>query len=363
MRIIIFSNSLNNYLNFRLGLIKKLVNENKEIYAVVPNTKNTEKIKKLGVEVINLKLSRHSAFFITELFLIVKIFFIYKKIKPDYALHFTIKPNLYGSIICKLLNIKSINNITGLGTVFLNKKYLRKFYHFLYRYSFKNSYHCFFQNNYDLRYFKKNYLIEKNYSLIPGSGVDIKLYNSLSYPADDNINFLFIGRLIREKGIYEYLEAANQLKKEFNNINFLISGSLDEHNKSNIKKEILDKYINDNTIIYLGYINDIKKVIDKSHAIILPSYREGMSHTLLVGASMSRPLIASNVPGCKELINDNLNGYLFKKKNTYSLINSIKKFIKLNYKEKILMGKKSRLLIERSYDENIVINKYLEYLK
>lgn len=366
MKILFFSNSVKNYLEFRLGLIKKLIENNNEIFIIIPNkkiTKEENNLTSLGVNLIRLDLSRHGSFFLSEIFLFIKIYLIYRKIKPDYALHFTIKPNIYGSIICKILKINCINNITGLGTVFINKKFYKKLYFFLYKLSLKNSYHSFFQNQYDLRYFRKHRMIQNNYSLIPGSGVDIDFYTSNSYPSNNEINFLFIGRLIKEKGIYEYLEAADNIKFKFKNVNFYIAGSYDELNISTIDKKLFNKCRDNKSISYLGYIENIRELIEKNHAIILPSYREGMSHSLLVAGAMSRPMIVSDVPGCKELVNDNFNGFIFKPKNTQSLIESIIKFINLPYDQKKNMGFNSRLIIKEKYDENIVINNYLQYIK
>jgi len=363
MKILLFSNSTNNYLKFRMGLIKKLISMTNDLYIIIPDNEDASFIKSLGINIIKLNLSRHNSSFIKELILMFKIFNIYYKIKPKYALHFTIKPNIYGSIVCKFLNIQSINNITGLGTVFINKKYSINFYYFLYKFALKNNYHTFFQNVYDYRFFKKNKIINKNTSILPGSGVNLKKYKSFFYPSDNEINFLFIGRLIKEKGIFEYLYASRKIKEKFKNVNFYIIGSFDDLNKSSINKKIFNDYLNDKSVIYLGYIDDVETIIEKCHAVILPSFREGMSHSLLVAASMSRPLIASKVPGCKELVKHNLNGYIFESKNKKSLVQAVNNFLKLKNTEKKDMGYQSRVMVEKYYNEDIVIKKYAEIIK
>ena len=157
--------------------------------------------------------------------------------------------------------------------------------------------------------------------------------------------------------------ASRKIKEKFKNVNFYIVGSFDDLNKSSINKKFFNDYLNDKSVIYLGYIDDVETIIEKCHAVILPSFREGMSHSLLVAASMSRPLIASKVPGCKELVKHNLNGYIFESKNKKSLVQAVNNFLKLKNTEKKDMGYQSRVMVEKYYNEDIVIKKYAEIIK
>ena len=363
MKILIFANSYENYFLFRKSLINHLLKKNFSIYVILPTKFKEKKINLGNILPVYIDMKRHGKFFFNELILLYKIYNIYKKIKPDYALHFTIKPNIYGSIACRLNRIKNINNITGLGTVFLNNKQF--FYIYLYKIALKNSYHTFFQNKYDQRYFKIKKIVTGDNSVIPGSGVLINNSRIDKNPNKNEINFLFIGRLIIEKGIHEFLKAAEFIKSQYKykKINFNVVGSLDSASSREINKEYFNKFINKKIINYLGYKDDLNNIISEQHCIILPSYREGMSHSLLMAGNLSKALIVTNVPGCKELVTDNYNGFLCKKKNVYSLVNCIKKFINLNFEDQIKFGTRSRELVKEKFNEKIVIKSYLKMIK
>ncbi len=364
-KILLFANSDSNYVHFRLNLIKKLLKRNYKVYLIVSKDSKFADIINNNLILIKLNLSRHSINFFSEIKLFIQIFFIYKKIRPIYALHFTIKPNIYGSIISRLFHIKSINNITGLGNIFLSKSHFRFLYITLYKLSIKKSYHTFFQNKSDLRYFRYKKIIDSkknNFSIIPGSGIDLNKFQFEKYTDMPNLKFLFIGRLIKQKGIIEFIEAAKYITSKFNNTKFVIAGDFDKDNNSSIDLDYFKNAIKKNYIEYLGYINPIDKIIKSSHVVILPSYREGLSHSLLISAALGRPLIASNTPGCKELIIEGFNGYLVKPRNYSSLIDKILEFIDQTQEKKITMGKNSRMLIEEKFSEIIVIDQYLNYI-
>lgn len=361
-KILLFANSDSNYIHFRMNLIKKLLNLNYQVFLIVSSNAKFKAIENKNLFLINLNFLRHNTNILKEVLLFFKIFFIYKNIKPDFVLHFTIKPNIYGSIVAKILKIKSINNITGLGNVFLSKPKLRFFYLFLYKLSIKKSFHNFFQNQSDLRYFKLKKIINssiKNFSIIPGSGIDFSNYKFHKYPDLDKLNFLYVGRLIKQKGIVEFIEAAQKIKTKFKNCNFIVAGDFDTVNTSSVSIDYFENAIKHKHIEYLGYTNNIKNIIQKSHVIVLPSYREGLSHSLLLSAALGRPLIASYVPGCRELILEEYNGFLVRPKNVDSLIFKLLKFINLSKEEKIIMGNNSRKLVEDKFDERIVIDQYL----
>tara|TARA_B100000963_G_scaffold175469_1_gene152546 strand:- start:9097 stop:10215 length:1119 start_codon:yes stop_codon:yes gene_type:complete len=364
-KILLFANSDSNYIHFRMNLIKKLLNLNYKVFIIVSSRAKFRDIQNKNLFLINLKFSSHNTNFFLEIILLLKIFFIYLKIKPDFVLHFTIKPNIYGSVIAKILKIKSINNITGLGNVFLSKNKLRFFYLFLYKLSIKKSFHNFFQNKSDLRYFRFKKIINSsinNYSIIPGSGIDLSRYTFQKYPDLNKLNFLYVGRLIKQKGIVEFIEAAKQIKSKFKNCNFIVAGDFEKENSSSVSIQYFENAIKNKHIEYLGYINNIKNIIKKCHVIVLPSYREGLSHSLLLSAAIGRPLIASHTPGCRELILEGNNGFLIRSKNVDSLIYKISKFINLSNEKKIIMGNNSRKLVIDKFDERIVIDQYLNYI-
>lgn len=284
---------------------------------------------------------------------------ILKKEKPDIALTYTIKPNIYGSLACSSVGIPVINNVSGLGTTFLWKGWVQKVASMLYQRAFNRSNFIFFQNKDDRALFLQNVKapISKT-GLLPGSGIDLKFYKSAPPNFDRPLRILMIGRLIIDKGVREFWSAADQLIEEFPDLEFLLAGGYDEAHKRSISSEELADLKASRSIQYLGQINDVKAAIADADLIVLPSYREGTPRTLLEGAAMSRPLIATDVPGCREVIDDGVNGFLCEKQNSESLVRKIKLFRSLSLEEKIHMSHASRRLVENRFDQSIVIDEY-----
>jgi glycosyltransferase involved in cell wall biosynthesis len=288
-----------------------------------------------------------------------------KKIKPYAIFNFTIKPVIYGTLAAKLAKgIPVVNTITGLGTAFLSEGLANKVAKLLYKYTFNNSHLIFFQNPDDQKFFKEINIIKKdNTQLIPGSGVDLEKFKPVIKTKSDNIKILFIGRIIADKGIYELIEAASIIKKEYSNITFILLGMVGVKNRTSITKNEVDDWVDNGLIEYISFKDDVRNFISDSDLIVLPSYREGTPKTLLEAASMGRPIIATDVPGCREVVIHEKNGFLCQVKNPESLGNEIKRFIELDYQSKLEMGLKSRELAELKFDINNVNNYYIQSLK
>ena len=364
MKIIIFSKSNWNIYNFRKGLINKLINNGYEIFIISSEDSYKNKLIELGCKIypININNKKINPFF--DFFLLFKIYNLYKKINPSIVLHFNIKPVIYGSFVASLLNIKHINMITGLGTAFISKKLIKQIVKFLYYISMKKSNLVFFQNLDDKDLFIKNKLIKnENTKLIPGSGIDLKYYDYKPYPKSDNIIFLLISRILWDKGIKEFIEAAKLLNSKYDNLTFQLLGPTEKGISSEISLQQIKIWEDNKIISYAGFKNDVRPYIEKSHCVVLPSYREGTPKSLLEGSSMGRPIIATNTTGCREVINDGINGYLCENKDYISLANTMEKFMKLSLEEKIKMGKQGRRKVEKEFDEKIVINLYLDSIK
>ncbi len=249
-------------------------------------------------------------------------------------------------------------NITGIGTSLTNSK-LKHIVSYLYKYTCKKAKIIFFQNHNNHSLFISNKMVDSAKALIiPGSGVNTNRFKPARKTKEDKvIRFLFIGRLMKEKGIEEYLQVAENLTKEYPNIEFQILGSFEEE----IYKDVIKSNKNQR-IKYLGISNDVRNEIKEVDCIVNPSYHEGMSNVLLEGAAMGKPLIASNIPGCKEVIEDGCNGYLFEFKSVESLESKLIQFIELSTKEKALMGENSRNKVKAEFDRNIVINEYMKVI-
>ncbi|MDN5086602.1 glycosyltransferase family 4 protein [Aliarcobacter butzleri] len=359
-KIVICVNTSWNIYNFRLNLARAIKKSGYEVILVAPYDKYSE-ILKQEFEYHDIYISNKGTNPKEDLKTLIEFYKLYKKIKPDIVLNYTIKPNIYGNIACKLLGINTINNISGLGTVFINENLVTKIAKFLYKFSLKTSSKVFFQNNEDKELFVKNKLISKNKcDVLPGSGVDTDKFSPIVYTKEDKIfRFLLIARILWDKGIAEYVEAAEELKNKYQNIEFQILGSLDAVNKTAVPKEIVDNWVDKKIINYLGTTDNVQDIIKQADCVVLPSYREGTPRTLLESASMAKPIITTNAVGCKDVVDDNINGFLCDVKSIESLKNAMEKMFLLDKNQRDKMGIFGRKKIRREYDEKIVINKYL----
>jgi glycosyltransferase involved in cell wall biosynthesis len=295
--------------------------------------------------------------------LILELLLTYRKIKPDVILHYTIKPNVYGTIAASLLRIPVINNVCGLGTVFLKDNLVSAIAVFLYRISFRFAQKVFFQNSDDLKLFIKKKLVTADAAdIVPGSGIDLKKFQPVAYKRNSKFTFLLISRLISDKGVLEYVEAVKKLKENGFQATFQILGAKDPEHKRGIKTQVIDEWINSRTIDYLGTTNDVRQFIREADCIVLPSYREGTPRTLLEAASSSKPIIATDVPGCNHVVIHNFNGLLCKLKDPADLADKMQEIAGLEDEKLKQFGINGRLKMQAEYDESFVINKYLRAL-
>jgi glycosyltransferase involved in cell wall biosynthesis len=363
MNIIFFSNSCWSVINFRKNLIKNF-KKNFKIIIIAPFDGYEKELKKFGCEVYNIKINNNKISLLHDIFLLFQIYKILYQLKHNsILLNFTIKPLIYGTLVSRILMIPTICMITGLGTVFIDKSFITNIVLILYKISFKNVSHVFFQNKDDKKIFiDRKVISKKNYSLIPGSGIDLKKFRYKKIIKKKFTNFLLVTRIIKEKGILEYIKAAKLIKKKKFKIKFNLAGSFVEDNPSSLSKKIIFQAHKENIINYKGFVKDIRSEIKKADCMVLPSYREGTPRSLLEGAAMGRPIITTDVTGCRETVLGGISGYLFKPKNYKSLYLSILKFHKLPASIKSKMAKKSYELVKTFFDEKIVIKAYEEVI-
>lgn len=362
-KIAIVINTSWNIYNFRLGLLNALKKEGHEIICIAPKDDYSKKLEEFGFEYYNININNKGTNPIEDTKLIFDFYKIYKKINPDVILQYTIKPNIYGSIAARLLGKKVISNISGLGTVFLNDNFSSKIARWLYKISLvKNE--VFFQNHEDKNLFINHGLVkEKQTDMLPGSGINVNFYKPFEKNIQNkNLTFMFIARLVKDKGISEFIEAIKIIKQKFPNIQFKLLGSLYPGNPTAIKETELNSWIKDGLVNYLGHSDDVKTEILKVDCVVLPSYREGLSRVLLEAASLAKPIITTNTPGCKDVVDDNINGFLCEVKNSNDLAQQIEKMINLSQEERVSMGKKGREKIIKEFDEKIVIKKYMNII-
>ena len=363
-KIIICLNTSWNIHNFRLNLARSLKKAGYDVVLVAPYDKYSE-ILKQEFEYHNIYMNNKGTNPKEDLKTLIEFYKLYKKTKPLVVLNYTIKPNIYGNIACSRLGIKTINNISGLGTVFIKESIVTKIVKGLYKYSLNKSSKVFFQNNEDKELFIENKLVHSTLcDLLPGSGIDTNKFIPIEYKNEDkNLKFLLIARMLWDKGIGEYIDAARIIKQKYSNIEFQLLGSLDAINKTAISKKQMQLWIDEELVIYHGVTDDVKEYIKKADCIVLPSYREGTPRTLLESASMGKPIITTNVVGCKEVVDDKINGYLCELKNPEDLAHKIEKMLNLSEKERMQMGKAGRKKMIKEFEEKIVIDKYLETIK
>ena len=345
--------------NFRRELIEKMIKSGYEVYVSLPYSKRTEALKDMGCIFINTEINGRGTDIFEDIKLCLEYLKTLIKVRPDVVLTYTIKPNIYGGIACRLMRIPYICNITGLGSGYLKNGLVKKIIKILSRISYKKATKIFFQNTSDMNTLINDNILTRNYDLLPGSGVNLERYNLLDYPdKESEVNFSFIARVMKDKGIDEYLEAAKSIKVNYPRVNFSIIGKIEE-----VKYiSILSEYERRGIIKYEGFNDDIIHVIEKSSCIVNPSYSEGMSNVLLEGAACGRPLIASDIPGCREIIDNDINGLLFNIKSAEDLIEKIDKFINLDYREKVLMGLAGRIKVQDSFNRDIVVDKYMNLI-
>jgi len=364
-KIVICSNTSWYLYNFRRGLINALFKKNYDIHLIAPKDEYSNRLKDLGCKFYNVNINNKGTNPIEDTKLIYAYFKILKEISPHTLLTYTIKPNIYASFASKLLGIRTINVVAGLGTVFLDNKISSKIAKFLYKMAFIDN-KIVFENGDDYEEFIKRDIIEPSQAkVILGSGIDTNEFKpkSIRRKESNTLKFLFIARLIKDKGIVEYIEAIREIKPKYPNVKFQVLGSFYFDNPSAISEEEFNSWIDEGLIEYLGYTDKVIDEIEKVDCIVLPSYREGLSRVLLEAGSMAKPIITTDVTGCKEVVDDGVNGYLVPVKDSKALALAMEKIINLTQKERIIMGIRGRLKVIKEFDDSIVISKYLSVIE
>lgn len=358
-KILILANNDVGLYKFRKELIQELIDQGNQVFISLPSGDLVKPLIEMGCKFINTDIDRRGLNPIVDLKLITRYFEILKNIKPDKVITYTVKPNIYGGIVSRINKVHYVINITGLGTAFQKDNLLKKIIIYLYKTSCKRAGIVFFENEENQKIFIDNKIVkEEKTCKLNGAGVNLQEYKFTEYPEKSSeINILFIGRVMKEKGIEELFQVAELIQKEFKNINFDIVGPCEDCYEKKIAE--LEKQ---GVINYYGYQKDIKPFIKKAHCFILPSYHEGMANTLLECGAMGRPLLTTNISGCKEAVIDGTNGYLVKVKDSNDLYIKLKDFILTPYIEKAKMGRASREHIEKVFDKKLVIKKTLQML-
>jgi glycosyltransferase involved in cell wall biosynthesis len=368
-KIIIVSNTAWSLVNFRAGLILALVDVGYEVVAIAPSDEYVPLLNNLGCRYHPLAMDNQGTKVGKDLLLLYRFFRILRHEQPVVFLGYTVKPNVYGSLAAHLLDIPVVNNISGLGSVFISNDWLTHFVKGLYKLALYRSVKIFFQNEDDRQLFINNGLVREELTdRLPGSGVNIEKFKDqdlrLSHQGKRGFQFLLIARMLWDKGVGEYVAAARIIKRSFPKVEFCLLGFLGVENPSAISRIQMDEWVSEGVVNYLGISEDVREQITDADCIVLPSYyREGTPRTLLEAAAMSRPIITTDSVGCRDVVDDGVNGYLCRPRDTNDLAKKMKEMISLSQEERQDMGMRGREKVKREFDEKIVIDRYLQFIE
>ena len=363
MRVAIVLNTSWNIYNFRRGLAQFLLSRGHQVIAIAPRDDYSNHLVEMGCEFYPVKLERKGSNPLKDFGYMRQLFKVYKEANPDVILQFTIKPNIYGTLAAIPLRKLVINNVCGLGTVFLRDNLTSKVAKMLYKFSFRYANKVFFQNEDDLQLFLENNLIRKKITdLVPGSGIPLDRFQPAEYKRNETFTFLMIARLIYDKGIIEYIEAIRMLRKKNIQAKFQILGFIDQDKNLGVSLDQVHAWEEEGLIEYLGTSDHVASVITQADCVVLPSYREGTPRSLLEAAGMGKPLITTDIAGCRQTVDDGSNGFLCQVKSAKDLAIKMEKMFHLDDLTLKKMGKASRLKVEQEFDEKLVIQKYSQIL-
>lgn len=359
-KILILTNYYLGLKAFRKELLEKFKELGHEVYVSLPFEPDMSELKPFVNKFFDAPLNRRGVNPIEDIKLYNHYIKILKEVKPDIVLTYTIKSNIYGGLACQKLNIPYYTTITGLGSAFQKENLQKKFIVFLYRLGLKKVKKVFFQNETNKNIIISNKITSEEKSiLVPGSGVNTEHFVYMDYPEDfDKLNFLFIGRIMKEKGVDELLYCIEKLNEKYNNLSFSFVGNYEDNYKDKI-----EDFQNRKLIDYYGYQIDVRSFIEKANCIVIPSYHEGLCNVLLEASACGRPVIATDIPGCRETLIDEETGLLCKVKDTKSLYNSCIKFINLSYEEKKQMGINAREFVKNNFDRKTVVKEYIKTIQ
>jgi glycosyltransferase involved in cell wall biosynthesis len=345
--------------------MKALREKGHSVTAVAPLDEYVTRIEQNGFPFIPVAISRKGMNPIEDMALVYRFYQLFKHHQPDVILTFTPKPNIYSSIAARLNNIPVINSIEGLGYVFINPSFITTIVKYLYKFAFYKSKKVFFLNNDDLRLFLDSGLVKKSIAeRLPGAGIDTrKFVPQPGHKTANSFTFLLVARILWDKGVEEFVEAARVMKTHYPHAMFLLVGFIDQDNPQGISNRQVQAWVDEGVINYDGPSDDIAGIMGSVECVVLPSYREGLSRVLLEAASMAIPIISTDAAGCRDVVDDGVTGYLCRIKDALDLADKMERMLLLPEQERKLMGQKGREKMLREFDERIVIQRYIEVIE
>lgn len=350
--------------NFRLGLIRSLLKKGVRVAVVAPRDKYLHRLAEEGCDTYDVYMDNKGVSPFRDLRTLFAYYRRYRAIKPDVALHNTVKPNVYGTIAARLCGIPVINTITGLGTVFVKKGWKQQVVKMLYKATQRLAARVYFQNRDDRALFIKSRLIPPGLaSTVPGSGVDTNRFQPRIKRTQQPFVFLLLGRILGDKGVGEYVQAARRLKASFPDTRFWLLGLMDAENRTAVPRREVEAWAEEGVVEYQGESDEVERFIAECDCVVLPSYREGLPRSLLEAASMGKPIIATDVAGCRDVVDDGKNGFLCRPRDVSDLADKMEKMLSLAPDRRAEMGGFGREKVLREYDQDIVIDQYLQAIQ
>lgn len=361
-RVLILGNSGLVVFGMRGELISRLIKDGYDVVVSFPNGllgEGEQLAKEYGCRHVETLIDRRGTNIFRDLALLQSYTKLIRDVNPDVVLTFTVKCSIYGGMACRRLNVPYIVNITGLGKGLAEGGVQQKLLVMLYKLGVRSAQCVFFQNRQDRQFFVDRHIKYKKDDLLPGSGVNLDKYVPMDYPADDTIVFTYIARVMKTKGIDEFLAAARAIKSEYSNVEFHVCGFYEDD-----YKDIIERAEAQGVVRYHGQVSDVRPFEQISHCIVLPTYHpEGVSNVLLEAAACARPIITTNRPGCADVVDDGVNGYLIKEKDAEDLTEKMRRFIQLPWETRKEMGLAGRRKVEKEFDRQIVVGKYMEEIR
>ncbi len=355
-KILFLSNHFITLFFFRKELIKRLIERGHQVYITMPDDERRSFFEDMGAKLIITPMTRRGMNPVEDLKLLAQYRRIIKEVDPDIIFSYTIKPNIYGSMASNALGYRQVCNVTGTGATFLKESMLAKLSRLLYKISMKKAYKVYFQNSGDRDYFIRHKMIKDNFEMLPGSGVNLEQHALCPMPDTEELRFIYIGRVMAVKGVEQYLEAAKAIREKHPQTKFYIAGFIEEERF----KPIVDEYHKKGIIEYLGFRKDIDDWIEHCHCTVLASLGgEGVPNVLLESAATGRVCISSDINGSREVVEEGVTGFLFQPGDSAGLIEKLERFIAMSREEQALMGRKGREKMEKEFDRELVIAKYI----
>jgi len=364
-KVVIAANTAWYLANFRLNLARVLQEAGYEVVAVAPSGEDATRLEAAGVRFVPVAMDNSGTNPLADSALLLRLLRVLLRERPAVYLGYTVKPNVYGGLACRTLGIPSVHNVAGLGTTFINDTWLTRLVRGLYRVGLGGAARVFFQNPDDMAHFVDQGLVAAaRAERLPGSGVDTERFAPVpDASAGGPFRFLLLSRLLWDKGIGEYVEACRRLRAEGRAVECRLLGFLGVDNRTAIDRETVDGWEAEGVVRYLGSTDDVRPMLAGADCVVLPSYyREGVPRSLLEAASMARPVITTDTVGCREVVNDGVNGFLCRPRDADDLASSMRRMMDLPAEARAEMGQRGREKVVREFDERIVIRKYLEVI-